>query len=354
MRRYRTIFLSDFHIGAKSFDAPALLDFLKHTESDSLYLVGDIIDGWKMSKRWHWNDDITAVLDELVRKARAGTRIFYIPGNHDEAVRWVPIFRRLRFARRMGITIRDRVMHPLADGRRMLVLHGDQFDRALLGGMSRWSDRIYDRLLDLLRGHEAHATIVIDGALKPFSLAKFLGRQGQKALDFINDFERMIYREALRVGADGVICGHTHIPALKRIRTVVYANCGSWLRGSHTALVEDNDGNLELLDWPSAPQTLMSGALFPDLPAVRIIAPPPALLTQRLIDSIRRTWPAAGEQAAGVRSPAAVNSVLCHVPAHQIVTQPLKGDVGMRNQVSGNFLHDIRVAAFGLETVAEG
>jgi UDP-2,3-diacylglucosamine pyrophosphatase LpxH len=342
VRRYRTIFLSDFHIGAKSFDAAALLDFLKSTESDSLYLVGDIIDGWKLAKRWHWHDDITAVLDELVRKGREGTKIYYLPGNHDETVRSLPLLRRMRFARRMGITVKNKLHHTLADGRKMLVLHGDQFDRAMIGGpVSRWSDWIYDRFLDLIGGH-SHMTIVIDGKVKPFSLAKFIGKQGQKALHFINNFEQEIFREARREHVDGIICGHTHIPALKHIRDIVYANCGSWLRTGHTALVEDVAGNLELLDWPSHRHTeaptlpfsfmVQSGVrIIPDAYAGREV-------TQRLIASIRRTWPVTKQAeitgATGIEQTASpiIRSILNGPAPYQVILQTLEGNKGVSDK----------------------
>ena len=124
--RYRSIFISDFHMGAKAFDAPALLDFLRSTESDYLYLVGDIIDGWKLNKRWYWTEDCSRVLDELARKASEGTKLIYVPGNHDETIRIVSKIKKHRFARKLNIRIHNRIIHHTADNKRILILHGDQ------------------------------------------------------------------------------------------------------------------------------------------------------------------------------------------------------------------------------------
>jgi len=284
---FRTLFLSDFHIGAKGFDGAALHDFLKSTQSETLYLVGDIIDGWKLSKRWHWTEDCTRVLDELARKAHEGTKIIYLPGNHDESVRAIPLFQRMRFARRMNISIRNTAMHRTADGRKLLVLHGDQFDKGLLRGpLPRWSDRAYDMLSDLMGRHETPQT--------RFSLAKFLGRHGQRALNVLNRFEGAVFRMVKDKGADGLICGHTHIPALKHMRGIMYGNCGSWLGHGHTAIAEDMTGNLGLIDWPS---TAVAGDQTADLPhtygPVRIFpdSSPFRPATEDIIHAIRKTWP---------------------------------------------------------------
>ena len=291
---YRSIFLSDFHIGAKAFDAPALLDFLKSTDSRYLYLVGDIIDGWKLNKRWHWTETITEIFDELVRKKLEGTEIFYLPGNHDEAIRTLPFLRRFRFTERLGVTIKNRMVHTTADNRRFLILHGDQFDRTLMKGrLSKWSDRIYDRFLDLINAHQ-HMTIIVDGKERRFSLAKYLSKKGQHALHMLNNFENRVISEMKESFVDGLICGHTHIPALKRLGKYTYANCGSWLRTGHTALAEDEDGQLELLDWPAPPRDTQTPLLpFASLPEIVTMKPGPKACREvslSLINSIRRTW----------------------------------------------------------------
>lgn len=292
---YRSVFLSDFHIGAKSFDAAALVHFLQNIECETLYLVGDIIDGWKLNKRWYWTEECSRVLDELVAKASKGTRIIYLPGNHDEDVRKIMPYRRKRFARRMGIEIRDKVLHTTADGKRFLVLHGDQFDRKIIRGrLSIWSDRFYDRLMEWI-GNYSSPQIVVKGKIKRFSLAKSLSKHGQWALHLLNNFEAAVYRMAARRGVDGLICGHTHIPVIKPINDILYANAGSWLRSGHTALVEHSCGDLQLIDWPASYESQQNlnpafehinknYKLRPDLTAQRRI-------TLSIIQSIRRVWP---------------------------------------------------------------
>lgn len=287
----RSLFLSDFHIGSKRFDAEALLDFLRHHECEFLYLVGDIIDGWKLQKRWYWHETISAVFDELIRKVHNGTRIIYITGNHDEAVRFLPLYKRLRFSRRLHIQIRNKTVHETLSGQRLLILHGDQFDRKLFSGsLSRVGDQIYDWWLEI-SGQHKHMNIIIDGKAKPFSMAKFLNTQGQRALNVLNNFESLVVKTALAEKADGIICGHTHIAALKHLHGVLYGNCGSWLRGTHTALAETQDGNITLLEWPHH-QTATQLDLFGQREAVNLW--PDARRyrhqTLRLIDSIRRTF----------------------------------------------------------------
>jgi UDP-2,3-diacylglucosamine pyrophosphatase LpxH len=277
---FRSIFLSDFHIGAKNFDAQALLDFLKRTESDYLYLVGDIIDGWKLHKRWYWNETINQVFDELFRKAHEGTKIIYITGNHDESVRKFNLITRMRYARRVGIQIKNRIVHKALDGREFLILHGDQFDRKLLRGpLSRISDRIYDALTEVIQKRKP-LKIEIDGQMKRFSMAKFLAYHGQLALNILNNFENALCHEAKRSDVDGIICGHTHIPALKKIRGITYANCGSWLTSKPTAIVEKENGQIDLLDWRPLHLPMISNVTNRYRP-----------MTLRLVQSIRKAWP---------------------------------------------------------------
>ena len=344
IRYHRTLFLSDFHIGAKSFDAEALLSFLKTNESETLYLVGDIIDGWKLKKRWFWTDHISAVLDELVRKVHEGTKIIYIPGNHDEEVRTLPLLKRLRFSRRMNITIRNRIIHRCADGRRFLVMHGDQFDRKILSGsVSKLSDRIYDFILDIFGAH-AHMTIMIDGKKKNFSLAKYLSGHGQKALHFLNNFEQAIVREARCEGVHGLICGHTHIPALKKIKDITYANCGSWLRTGHTALAEDFEGRLSLIDWPvtqkDSYQTAF-GFVMPEDNHVQLVPNAYAYrpVTNKLTQSIRRVWnvrdqsqntPDISTRLHAFRTQLALNQAALH----KIMLEAVQGDIRVCHKIS--------------------
>lgn len=283
-KHYRSIFLSDFHIGAKKFNAVDLLHFLRSTESDYLYLVGDIIDGWKLNKRWYWDETTNQIFDELFRKAHSGTKIIYITGNHDETVRRHNIIKRFRYARRIGIQIKNRIVHKTAAGREFLVMHGDQFDRVILRGpLSRLSDRIYDALTDLIR-HRKPVSIEVNGAVKRFSMAKFLSYHGQMALNILNNFENALCREAKRSDVDGIICGHTHIAALKNLRGIVYANCGAWLSGKASAIVEKDDGDITLLEWGGQDDA----SSLSHLHNKAVIYRP---LTLQLVQSIRKTWP---------------------------------------------------------------
>lgn len=281
----RSLFLSDFHMGARPFDSKALLSFLRHYECDYLYLVGDIIDGWKLRKRWLWDDHCTAILEELAAKAARGTLITYLPGNHDERIRHVKSRNKRRFSALIGIRIREQVVHRMANGQRFLVLHGDQFDsRIIKGALSRWSDYIYDLLLDILPPRKAER-IMIDGKNKKFSLAKALQHRGKAALSLINNLESAVYRAVSLRKLDGLICGHTHIPVIKPIRDITYANCGAWLRTGHTALAELENGTLTLIDWPSSAKD--QPFLMP-LPAT----PPRLAATTRLIlREIKALWP---------------------------------------------------------------
>ncbi len=288
------------------FNAPALLDFLRHNDCDTLYLVGDIIDGWKLKKRWHWTETISQVFDELARKSAEGTQIIYLPGNHDDSVRYVPVFRRLRFMRRLGLKIANSVVHKTADGRKFLVMHGDQFDTKIL---SEPILKAHHRVSDLLSGFlgwfsPEQTYIEIDGTMKRFSLAKYLSRHGRTAIQTINNFEGMVYNAVKDKHADGIICGHTHIPVMKPIRDITYINTGSWLRFGNTAVVESFTGRLDIIDWDDyepvtnnqmtfhaffAPHhdSNTSVHLYPD--AFRYRA-----ATEILVKKIRALWPAEG------------------------------------------------------------
>ncbi len=292
---FRSIFLSDFHIGAKTFNADALLDFLRNTESQSLYLVGDIVDGWKLNKRWYWTETVNQIFDELFRKAHNGTKIIYITGNHDERVRELSFLRRRRYSQKLHVQIKNRVLHKCLDGREFLIMHGDQFDRAILSGtVSRISDRIHDFFADMLQKRKP-VSIEVDGQVKRFSLSKFLSYHGQLALNILNNYESAIVREARRSDVQGIICGHTHIPAKKQIGSILYANCGSWLKQSGTAIVETAEGMIDLIDWPCTSEETEPSLPFDanDIRQVRIVEEAYRFrpMTTKLVSAIRRTWP---------------------------------------------------------------
>jgi UDP-2,3-diacylglucosamine pyrophosphatase LpxH len=241
--RFRSIWISDVHLGTRSAQAEHLLHFLRATESEHLYLVGDIIDGWRLSRSWYWIQTHNDVVQKLLRKARKGTKVTYIPGNHDEFARDYAGF---RFG---GIDVRRNAEHVTAGGRRFLVLHGDEFDVSIR----------YARWLAVLGASAYEASVqlnrVVNGIRRRlgygyWSLAGYLKNKVKKAIRFIDDYEASMILAATRAGADGVICGHIHRPELRRQDGILYCNTGDWVENC-TALVEHFDGRLELISWVS-------------------------------------------------------------------------------------------------------
>lgn len=238
---YRTIWLSDFHLGTRDTKAEFLLDFLRHNECEYLYLVGDVFDGWALRKSWYWHQYHNDIVQKLLRKARKGTKVIYIPGNHDEFAR---DFFHLQFG---GITVLPSTIHTTVDGKQLLVLHGDEFDGII--GRTKW--------LSILGSSAYQMTLHLNRAfnhlwrrmgLPYWSLSAYLKRRTKKAVQFIADFENAIVMEARRCEVDGVVCGHIHHAELRMIDDVIYANSGDWVE-SCTALVEHVDGRLEILTW---------------------------------------------------------------------------------------------------------
>jgi len=241
--RYRTIFLSDIHLGTRGCKAEMLLEFLRHTESDTLYLVGDIIDGWRLKRTWFWNQHHNDVVQKLLRKARKGTKVIYVPGNHDEALR---DYVDMQFG---GVDVAMEALHTTADGRRLLVIHGDHFDGVMK--YARWlaivGDHAYAWALTLNTFFN-HVRLKL--GLPYWSLSAYLKHRVKNAVQFISDFEATLAEEARRRGVDGVVCGHIHHAEMRTIDGILYCNDGDWVE-SCTALVEHMDGHLEILHWPS-------------------------------------------------------------------------------------------------------
>ncbi len=268
-RHYRTVFLSDLHLGLRASRADLLLDFLEGTDSGRIVLVGDIVDGWRLRKSWFWDRSHDEVIRLLLRRAREGVEILYIPGNHDEMFRdWVG----LEIA---GIRLAQQAEHVTADGRRLLVMHGDEFDSVvrywpLLAHLGDWA---YDAALLLNRWFNTARRRM---GYPYWSLSQWLKRRVKEAVKAIDRFEESLAHEALRGGYDGVICGHIHHAEMRDIGGVVYMNTGDWVE-SCTALVEHPDGRFELLDWsrrsPPVPQPSMSQPSMPQpaVPAVRSV-----------------------------------------------------------------------------------
>lgn len=249
-QRYRTIWLSDVHLGTSGCQATFLLDFLRHNESDTLYLVGDIIDGWQLKKSWGWKQSHNDVVQKVLRKARRGTRVVYVPGNHDEAARQ---YSGLDFG---GIAIRQEAEHRTADGKRLLVIHGDEFDGVIQH--VKWLAYVGDSLYTVILHLNRHYNWLRQKLGRPYwSLSQYLKHKVKNAVNFISDFEHILADEARRRGYDGVICGHIHKAEVKDIDGILYGNCGDWVE-SLSALVEHADGRLEVVYW-----TQQAGATAP-------------------------------------------------------------------------------------------
>jgi UDP-2,3-diacylglucosamine pyrophosphatase LpxH len=234
------VWISDLHLGTPGCQAEALLEFLREVECDTLYLVGDIIDGWQLRRSWYWPQSHNDVVQKILRKARKGTRVVFVPGNHDE------------FARRYvdhdfgGVEVLEEAVHTLADGRRLWVTHGDLFDGvvqcarwlALLGDMAYEFTLKVNRHFNRLRGRLG---------LPYWSLSRYLKAKVKRAVSYVGDFESAVAHEARHRGLDGVVCGHIHQAEMRDIDGVLYCNDGDWVE-SLTALVEHADGRLEIID----------------------------------------------------------------------------------------------------------
>ncbi|KLE32204.1 phosphoesterase [Aurantiacibacter gangjinensis] len=245
-RKYRTVWISDVHLGTKGCNAELLINFLDSVDSETMYLVGDIIDGWRLKKKFYWPGAHNDIVWRILKRAKRGTRIVYIPGNHDEMFRQ---FTGLNFG---GIEIRRAAFHDTADGRRLMVLHGDEFDAVMLS--HRWLAFVGDAAYDLLMG----ANRWVNAARRAFdlpywSLSKMAKHKVKNAVEFIGKYEEVVARAAGERGVDGVVCGHIHTAEHRMFdhkgRSIEYWNDGDWVEGCN-ALVEHEDGRMEILNWP--------------------------------------------------------------------------------------------------------
>lgn len=243
-RRYRTIWISDVHLGFWGAQAGALLDFLRGCECDHLYLVGDIVDLWALKRRSYWPQQHNDVVRTILGKAKHGTEVVYVPGNHDEA------FRQYCGHQFGNVSIRERAFHDCLNGERLLVLHGDQFDAAVAS--SRWlgilGSHAYSLLLKANRLVNAARRVL---GFPYWSLAGFLKHKVKNAVQYISRYEEIVAGEAARWRVAGVVCGHIHRPELTVIGGMRYLNCGDWVENC-TALVEYDDGEIALLRWSDA------------------------------------------------------------------------------------------------------
>jgi UDP-2,3-diacylglucosamine pyrophosphatase LpxH len=240
-RRFRSLFISDVHLGARGSQAEKLLDFLRWHEADTIYLVGDIVDGWALRSGWYWPQSHNDVVQKLLRQARKGVNIVYVPGNHDEFLR---DYYGTHFG---GIVVSETAIHVGPDGRRYLVIHGDHFDLvvtqarwlALLGGKAYDWAIVANRMFNALRRRFGFPY---------WSLSQWLKLKVKNAVNYIGDFEKALVAEAERHGVQGVICGHIHHAAIHEEFGVRYLNCGDWVE-SCTAIAEHADGGFEILTW---------------------------------------------------------------------------------------------------------
>jgi UDP-2,3-diacylglucosamine pyrophosphatase LpxH len=240
-RHYRAIWLSDIHLGTPGCRADYLLSFLRTHKTQTLYLVGDIVDGWRLRRGWYWPQAHNDVMQKILRAARKGTRVVYVPGNHDSLSRQ---FIGLSFG---GIQVVEDAVHVTARGTRLWVTHGDLFDAVMqharwLAHLGSW---LYDVLLMLNRWMNAVRQWM---GLPYWSMSQYLKHQVKDAVNFISQFELVMAQEARRRGCDGVVCGHIHKAEMRHIDGVLYCNDGDWVE-SMTALVETLAGELEIIHW---------------------------------------------------------------------------------------------------------
>lgn len=240
-KHFRALFLSDVHLGTRGCQAELLLDFLKVHDAETIYLVGDIVDGWRLKRGWYWPQPHNDVVQKLLRKARKGARIIYVPGNHDE-------FLRDYFGTHFGgIEVQETAIHKTADDKRLLVMHGDQFDvvvrhakwLALFGDWAYVTTLAVNTQVNQMRRKLGFSY---------WSLSAWAKLQVKNAVNFISAFENALAGEAQRLGTDGVICGHIHHAAIHDDYGIRYMNCGDWVE-SCTALAEKHDGTFVIIRW---------------------------------------------------------------------------------------------------------
>ena len=258
--RLRTVFISDIHLGFKGCSAELLLDFLHHVEMDFLFLVGDIVDVWSMKKSMFWPQSHNNVLRTILGKAKKGTKVIFVPGNHDE------VFRDFDGATFGNLEIHREYVHVGLLGRRMLVLHGDEFDSVVK--CSPWLARLGSSIYDVLLAANPYINWwrrLFD--LPHWSLSSYLKGKAKKAVQYIGSFEDAVAQAARKRGVDTVVCGHIHRAEMREIDGILYCNDGDWVE-SCTSLIEDMNGRLSLIEWPKArPQFSIEAVVGPAVQA---------------------------------------------------------------------------------------
>ncbi|HEX4895008.1 MAG TPA: UDP-2,3-diacylglucosamine diphosphatase [Solimonas sp.] len=240
---YRTIWISDVHLGTPGCKAEHLVDFLKQHSCDRLYLVGDIIDGWKLRSGWYWPQEHTNVVRKVLTRAKRGTEVIYVTGNHDEFLRKFVDYR-LEIG---NIRLVNEHVHETADGRRLLVIHGDLFD--VITRYHKWialaGDAIYEGTMRFNQWFNRARSLM---GMRYWSLSAFAKQHVKTAVNIVSTFEDSLVRECRRRGLDGVVCGHIHHAEARPMEGVTYYNCGDWVE-SCTALAEDQDGHIRVIRW---------------------------------------------------------------------------------------------------------
>jgi UDP-2,3-diacylglucosamine pyrophosphatase LpxH len=275
--RFRTLWISDLHLGTPGCQAEALLAFLRDTECDTLFLVGDIIDGWQLRRSWYWPQAHNDVVQKLLRKVRKGCRVIFVPGNHDE-------FARSYIGHHFGgVEVVEDWVHTTADGKRLWVTHGDLFDGVIQ--CAKWLAHVGDTLYEFTLKLNRHLNRLRARLGLPYwSLSKYLKLKVKRAVSYVSDFEVAVAREARKRGVHGVVCGHIHHAELREIDGVLYANDGDWVE-SLTALAEHADGRLEILDWSALARPVLAPAAEPAAQPGTL--PQPELITAALAQGFR-------------------------------------------------------------------
>ena len=238
--RVRTVWISDLHLGTPGCQAHALLAFLRTTECQTLYLVGDIIDGWQLRRTWYWPQAHNDVVQKILRMARKGTKVIFVPGNHDE------LARRYVAHNLGGVDVVEDCIHVCADGRRLWVTHGDLFDGVIQ--CAKWLAYVGDAAYEFtLKVNRWFNSVRARLGLPYWSLSRYAKLKVKRAVSYVSDFEVAVAREARKRGVQGVVCGHIHQAEIREIDGVLYCNDGDWVE-SLTALVEHADGRLEIID----------------------------------------------------------------------------------------------------------
>jgi UDP-2,3-diacylglucosamine pyrophosphatase LpxH len=292
IQRHRTIWLSDIHLGTPGCKAEFLVEFLKRNDCETLYLVGDIIDGWKLRASWFWPQEHTNVIRKILTKSKRGTRVLYVTGNHDEFLRKFVGYR-LEVG---NIQLVNEVVHQTADGRRLLVLHGDWFD--VITRYHRWiamaGDAIYEATMATNYWFNRARRLM---GMRYWSLSAFAKQRVKTAVNVISSFEEAVAHECRRRALDGVVCGHIHHAEIRELQGVTYHNCGDWVE-SCTALVEDFSGRIRVLRWVEIDHLHERPGVMPLPPRAVADGPGPARAAGRSRSARSRSVPSGASRSS--------------------------------------------------------